>query len=253
MLVFLKVKESLNFFFILFSIIMFFFCLYLYFNNKRLKQRISKLEIETKEILERKLVKESPSDLVSIKTLSLKEESKEKKQKSTTNQPIKKSPKSNYTYKYNQSPTTNKTESIQTESRTITNRTPKSVSSPKPSKPTPAKLASPVTSTPTPKPKIISNQDFNINEFIPQDEKVVSRPKTKKTTTDYLEEISAKIAGELNPQTIELTEYEKVQEEQAVISYQELLALKDKGELQAEEDENINFIEDLREFRNKLN
>lgn len=254
MLIFLKVKESPNFFFILFSIILFFFCLYLYFTNKKLKQRISKLETETKEILERKLVKDSPNDLVSIKNLSIPLEPKEKKTK-TNNQTNKKTTKPNYAYKYSYPPTSSKNPNKEKENRpNVTNQSSKPETSPKPYKPTSTKTTSPVTISKPPKSntKSIDKPNFNIDEFIRKEEKSSSKQKNKKTTHDYLEEISTQMANELNPQTIELTDYEKVQEEQAVISYKELLALKDKGEIQSEEDDDINFIEDLKQFRNNL-
>ena len=57
------------FFFIILSTILFFFCLYLYFDNKKLNQRIIELELETKKILERKLIN-NKEDLISIENIS---------------------------------------------------------------------------------------------------------------------------------------------------------------------------------------
>lgn len=73
---------------------------------------------------------------------------------------------------------------------------------------------------------------------------------------DYneIEEISKKLEEELKPQTIELTDYEKKQEEEAIISYQELLEAKSKNNI-TEDDEDIDtvkFIDELKSFRTDL-
>lgn len=60
------------------------------------------------------------------------------------------------------------------------------------------------------------------------------------------------MADELKPQTIELTDYEKDQEENAIISYQELLNVKDKINI-LNDDETVDFIEELKKLRNSLN
>ena len=79
------------FFFIILSTILFFFCLYLYFDNKKLNKRIIELELETKTILERKLTN-NKEDLISIENISmeinnkpLNELTNKKEQKSSTN------------------------------------------------------------------------------------------------------------------------------------------------------------------------
>ncbi len=77
---------------------------------------------------------------------------------------------------------------------------------------------------------------------------------TTQNNKDYLQEISEKIASELTPHTIELTDYEKQQEEEAIISYQELLKAKDNNEDNYEnDDEEIDsFIDELKKFRTNL-
>ena len=60
------------------------------------------------------------------------------------------------------------------------------------------------------------------------------------------------MAEELKPQTIELTDYEKEQEDNAIISYKELLNVKDKITMLDDEEENVNFIEELKNLRNSL-
>lgn len=259
MFVFLNIKESLSFFFILLSIVMFFFCLYLYFNNKKLKQRISKLEIETKEILERKIIKENPNDLVSIQSISA--ESNEKK--SVFYHPKPKNSKSfsqnnNYHMKASSSQSRNNT--VIQKSKSENNNQYQSSSAIQNNYPYQKNirkqnnnLTYSITNSEKDTTKILEKQNFNVNDFIQQREKVVPKIKEKQQTNDYLKEISNQIADELTPKTIELTEYEKSQEEHAIISYQELLALKDKFESQYETDEDISFIEDLKQFRDKLN
>lgn len=231
---------------------MFFFCLYLYFNNQKLKQRISKLEIETKEILERKIIKENPNDLVSIQSISA--ESNEKKE--VFYQPNHKSTKSfsqnsNYHTKASSSKLRNNTVTPKSgnnnnsqSSSGIQNNYLYQKNIKKPNN----NLTSPITNSEKDTTKIFEKQNFNVNDFIQQREKVVPKIKEKQQTNDYLKEISNQIADELTPKTIELTAYEKDQEEHAIISYQELLALKDKFESQYETDENVSFIEDLKQF-----
>ena len=223
------------FLFILLSIVLFFFCLYLYQINKKLKQQVTKLELETKEILERKIMKSIATDLVSIENLS-----KEKiiKPLEVTQSELTTSFKENY----NNSPQVNY--SAEPKKQTT-------ISPPKPEavKPiTPEKI---ITDNPI-------NQDFNLSDFIPGDKKIVSNIKEEKITSlprnnypsvsanEYLKEISDRIAAQLEPKTIELTDYEKNEEEQAIISYQELISL--KGQIPKTESQ----IEDRKEYINLL-
>lgn len=82
----------------------------------------------------------------------------------------------------------------------------------------------------------------------------ITQNNTTQNNKDYLQEISEKIASELTPHTIELTDYEKQQEEEAIISYQELLKTKDNNEDNYEnDDEEIDsFIDELKKFRTNL-
>ena len=75
----------------------------------------------------------------------------------------------------------------------------------------------------------------------------------KEEKLSFAEEISKKMEEELKPQTIELTDYEKKQEEEAVISYQELLKTnKDRLYNITDEEETIDFIKELKSFRSSL-
>ena len=75
----------------------------------------------------------------------------------------------------------------------------------------------------------------------------------KKENISFTEELSNKIAEEIKPQTIELTEFEKKQEEEAIISYHELLtSSKDKVYNITDDDETTDFIKELKSFRSNL-
>ena len=91
-------------------------------------------------------------------------------------------------------------------------------------------------------------KDTNIEQKV---EKVVEEEKQENLT--FAEEISRKMEQELKPQTIELTDYEKQQEEEAIISYQELLnSNKDRLYNITEEEETVDFINELKSFRSSL-
>lgn len=87
----------------------------------------------------------------------------------------------------------------------------------------------------------------NLNEFVRSNKK----GKRNKKEDNYLGEVSKKIAQNLEPQTIELTDYEKEQEENAIISYKELINVKGKVDT-IDENESGDFIEELKNFRNSL-
>ena len=70
---------------------------------------------------------------------------------------------------------------------------------------------------------------------------------------EFIEEISKRLSEEVEPQTIELTDYEKRQEEEAIISYKELLKLKDRLYKITDNEEIDTFIDELKEFRTNLN
>ena len=65
----------------------------------------------------------------------------------------------------------------------------------------------------------------------------------------FASEIVEKMEEEIKPSNIELTDYEKKQEEEAIISYDELLKVKDKIYNITEEEETDEFIDELKSFR----
>ena len=101
-----------------------------------------------------------------------------------------------------------------------------------------------------------SEESNNISKSLdnPNNQNNITQNNTTQNNKDYLQEISEKIASELTPHTIELTDYEKQQEEEAIISYQELLKTKDNNEDNYEnDDEEIDsFIDELKKFRTNL-
>lgn len=197
---------------VLLSIIMFFFCLYFYQEQKKLKQRISELEIETKTILERKILT-SKDDIVSIDKLSIeKKEQPQKKEVTPSNKPT-----------------------ITKEKISIPIKQEKYKAKPIYSYEIPNnyKINNKV------EENNISTYEFNPNDFISN--RIYDNP-TKinhNQSTDYLKELSNKLNEEVTPKTIELTDYEKDQEEHAIISYQELLSLKNNLNVTEDEKETI--------------
>lgn len=250
------------FFFILLSTILFFFCLYLYFNNKKLKQKNNQLELEIKTILERKLTY-NKEDLISIENISI--ASQKTNLEESTN--IKKEPqisKENISQSNFNSITDEKLVEKKYIAKTTNEYQPPKISNPITSNLKKTTLSSQTASgkfnnksnntkqKSKSEPTHLSiSTDFNPNEFIQKGKKRVTPTiKKKKPNNEYLKELSEQLANELAPRTIELTDYEKDQEENAIISYQELLSLSSK--IKVHDEEGDNFIDDLKEFRNSL-
>lgn len=68
-------------------------------------------------------------------------------------------------------------------------------------------------------------------------------------TVSFAEDISRKMEEEIKPSNIELTDYEKKEEEEAIISYEELQKVKDKIYNITEDEETDEFIDELKSFR----
>ena len=104
-----------------------------------------------------------------------------------------------------------------------------------------------------------NNDKVNIVSISKDEEPVINtntidqKEETKQEKLSFAEEISKKMEEELKPQTIELTDYEKQQEEEAIISYQELLKTnKDRLYNITDEEETVDFINELKSFRSSL-
>lgn len=65
----------------------------------------------------------------------------------------------------------------------------------------------------------------------------------------FTSDIIKKMEEEIKPSNIELTDYEKKQEEEAIISYDELLKVKDRIYNITEDEETDEFIDELKSFR----
>lgn len=65
----------------------------------------------------------------------------------------------------------------------------------------------------------------------------------------FASEIVERMEEEMKPSNIELTDYEKKQEEEAIISYDELLKVKDRIYNITEDEETDEFIDQLKSFR----
>lgn len=276
----LTIKGSVHFFFILLNIVLFLLCIYFYKDNKKLKEKIEIIEKENKKLLEKRIIKNSKEDLIPIQNISTETKttiektipkkttkptesnlSKDKKISSATDmkkvRPDSYKARPNYNDKiiYQNPYQIHKVEENLVKKDKPSN--PKQ-SSQKAYQKNILQNTSKVTS-----PVSITNEDtFNmdklsldLNEFIKKSNKIVPKIKDNKTyvSKDYLTEIAGKMAEELKPQTIELTEYEQEQEDHAIISYQELLSIKDQIVVKDDEDGNIDFLEELKKFRNNLN
>ena len=68
----------------------------------------------------------------------------------------------------------------------------------------------------------------------------------------YLESVSKSLEEHQDVDPIELTDYEQQQEDEAIISYQELLGSQDKLYNITDEEEDSPFIEELKSFRKSL-
>lgn len=267
MVVFLNMEESLNFFFIFVIFIMFFFCLYFYLGNKKLKERIENLEKETKEILERKIFQGEEKDLVSMQDLSLEKavpKSEQNVQSNDIRAKVKYEPTLFPNFKLNDSidkKVSDNLSKFNDESKASIHSN--DLSGFKDDSKEEKSLS---------QVKTISSDDlifldddlkknkevlvqptvcFDLNEFV-QTSSRKSSDTSLKSETDYLQNVSRKMADELKPQTIELTDYEKDQEEHAVISYQELLNLKNGISVADDEQETLRLIDELKKLRNHL-
>lgn len=65
----------------------------------------------------------------------------------------------------------------------------------------------------------------------------------------FASDIVERMQEEIKPSNIELTDYEKKQEEEAIISYDELLKVKDKIYKITDDEETDEFIDELKSFR----
>jgi len=108
----------------------------------------------------------------------------------------------------------------------------------------------------------IKELKMNLNDFIKKERKngnnikiLTSKDYENNTNSNvnYMEEVSKRLEKATENIPIELTDYEKIQEEQAIISYQELIDNKDKIYQLNDDEADIEFINELKNFRESLN
>ena len=99
-----------------------------------------------------------------------------------------------------------------------------------------------------------TNDDYELNDIYLREE----NPSILEEMEDSYEinenmkfasEIVERMEEEIKPSNIELTDYEKKQEEEAIISYDELLKVKDKIYNITDDEETDEFIDELKSFR----
>lgn len=263
MLYFLKIDffDNID---ILIIIILFFFSFNLITKNKRLKVEIKNLRLVEKTILDNNKKVDSKKDVFSIdnisKEVSIKQKNVEKKndleatslsfkkenldcdsnQKENIKKDVSKNFKTQSSQNFQQKNKKNNIKKIPISTeKVIVNKSKNDILL-------------------LEKQNNIEKISFNLNDYVKNGKSISkkscspSKLKSSKDNQDYLKEISKKMADELKPQTIELTDYEKDQEENAIISYQELLNVKDKINI-LNDDETVDFIEELKKLRNSLN
>lgn len=99
--------------------------------------------------------------------------------------------------------------------------------------------------------------DYGINEIYLREDSVspLEEMEDSYETNDnmkFASEIISRMEEEVVPSNIELTEYERKQEEEAIISYGELEKVKDRIYNLTEDEEDGNFIDELKNFRSDL-
>ena len=98
------------------------------------------------------------------------------------------------------------------------------------------------------------NDDYEIDEVYLREESVNPLEDMEDNyeisdSMKFANQIVERMEEEIKPSNIELTDYEKKQEEEAIISYDELLKVKDKIYNLSEDEETDEFIDQLKSFR----
>lgn len=204
------------------------FCLYLYYNNKKLNQIIDDLRLRDKERYEKKVHKE---DVVDIKDIS--HDIKDiDKTINKNNKEVVMDKESKLVNKDNEDKVIVKKGIVNREDNNI-------------------KVVKKIDND---KKNIVRSDDnikFDIEDFIKKDKYINRKLDSSDMNSEYLKMISREIENNMVPQTIELTDYEQEQEDNAIISYKELLSVNNKNE-EVINDETVEFIEELKKFRNNL-
>ncbi|MEE3344109.1 MAG: hypothetical protein VZS44_08485 [Bacilli bacterium] len=94
------------------------------------------------------------------------------------------------------------------------------------------------------------NEEFEVYDFVKKNKYINRKLDSSDMNSDYLADISTEIENNIRPQTIQLTDYEQAQEDNAIISYKELVSAHQKEKVI--DDGTVEFIEELKRFRNNL-
>lgn len=98
------------------------------------------------------------------------------------------------------------------------------------------------------------NEDYDLDEVYLREESISPLEDMEDSyevsdSMKFASQIVERMEEEIKPSNIELTDYEKKQEEEAIISYDELLKVKDKIYNLTEDEETDEFIDQLKSFR----
>jgi len=99
-----------------------------------------------------------------------------------------------------------------------------------------------------------SNEEYDLDEIYLREDTVSPLESMEDSyevndSMKFASEIVERMEEEIKPSNIELTDYEKKQEEEAIISYDELLKVKDRIYNLTEDEETDEFIGELKSFR----
>ena len=106
----------------------------------------------------------------------------------------------------------------------------------------------------------IKESKMNLNDFIKKEHKtndntkiLPSKEYENQSTNNYINEVSKRLEKASDNEPISLTNYEKMEEEEAIISYRQLLENKDKIYQITDDEADLEFISELKNFRESLN
>lgn len=227
--------DNMVVFVLLCTIFMLIVCIYLYQENQKLKEQVSNFESKIIDIFEKNItITPDEENIVSIKNISQNIPPKKENPQNISSNPIHKAQEEISTLTNQANMTPNKYVAKQKYEDIYELNLRNTVPNPQnqPTSPTTEEI----------------NQDTNFEPLDFISRKEIANIKETTSNKEYLKEVSNSLNNSLNASIIELTDYEKDEEDQAVISYQELLNLKENKNNSRVED--TNFLNDLKEFRN---
>lgn len=224
-------------FILLCTIFMLIVCIYQYLENQKLKEQVSNFETKIIDIFEKNItIAPDKENVVSIKNISQNTPPQKEKPQDITSRPIHKEQEEISTLNNKENINPNKyiakKEYEDIYELNLRNTPPQHKSQ----------------SADETIDEINKDTNFEPLDFISKKE--IANLKETNSNKEYLKEVSNNLNNSINASIIELTDYEKEEEDQAVISYQELLNLKENKNNTKVED--TKFLNDLKEFRNLI-